>query len=150
MEEIVADAAHSGAHIFRTPTKVSKTGREGTTPWDKKTAVATARLTSPVQSYHSTTDFPSRNRNQEIINLIRTVSLQWIRNAEKLKTSINGFFAEDRFLTPNFSKVVGCKFTDESSVDVNSCCGTNFRSNAVFIPNTNFINLGITSINTTN
>ena len=59
------------------------------------------------------------------------------------------FFAEDRGLKPIFSKVVGCKFAEDSSVEVNSCCGMNFRSSAVFTPNTKSINLGITSINTT-
>ena len=148
-KEIVTDAACSGAHIFRTPRKKSRTGRDGITPQDRNIVVATARLTPPIQICHSTTYSPRRNRNQDIINLIGHVSPQWIRNAKKLKTSIDGCFAEDRGIKPIFSKVVGCNFAFDFSADINLRCGMNFRSNDVLTQNPNFINLGIASVNTT-
>ena len=77
------------------------------------------------------------------------VSPQWIRNAKKLKTSINVFFAEDRGLKPIFSKVVGCKFADDSSVDINWRCGMNSGSNVIFTKISNLINVVLTSVNTT-
>ena len=58
-------------------------------------------------------------------------------------------FAEDRGLEPIFSEVVGWKFSDDSSDDVNSRCGVNFGSNAVFTRKPNFIKLGLASVNTT-
>ena len=134
---------------FRTPRDVSRMGRDGTTPGYGNTSVEAARLTFPVQICHSNTDSPSRTGNQEIINPRGAVSPQWIRNAEKLKASINGFFAEDRGPTPIFSKVVGWKFTEDSSSDVNSRCGVNFGSDTVFTQNPNFVNFGLASINTT-
>ena len=57
-KEIVTDAARSGAHIFRNPREVIRTGRDGTTPRDRNTTVAAARLTSPVQFFHSNTNSP--------------------------------------------------------------------------------------------
>ena len=92
LKEIVTDAVHSGANILRTLKDVIRMGRDGTTPWYGNTAVAAARLTPPVQICHSTTDLPIRNRNQDNINPIGPVITQWIRNAEKPKTSIDGFF----------------------------------------------------------
>ena len=106
-KEIFTDLTHSGACIFQIPIEVSRAVRNVTTPWDGNTSVAAARSTSPVQICHSITNSPIRNRNQDIINPIGPVSPQLIRNAQKLKTSINGFVAEDRGLKKIFSKVVG-------------------------------------------
>ena len=51
LKEIVTDATHSGAHIFRNPRDVSRTGRNSTMPQDRNTAVAASSLTSPVQFF---------------------------------------------------------------------------------------------------
>ena len=139
---------HSDVHTFQTHREVSRKGRDSTTPQGGNTTIADVRLTSSVQICHNITDSPSRNRNQDIINPIVPFSPQWIRNAKKLKTSIDRFFAEDRCLKPIFSKVVGCKFAPVPSLDINSSCGMNLGSNAVFTLNPNIINLGIASFNT--
>ena len=90
-KDIVTDAVRSGARIFRTPREVSSIGRDSTTPKNRNTVVAAARSTSPVKICHITIESPSQNRNQDIVNPIEPVSPQWIRNAKRLKTSINGF-----------------------------------------------------------
>ena len=92
-KEIATDATCSDARIFQTPREVRRMIRDITTTKYGNTVVETFRLTPPVQICHSTTDSPIRNRNQEIINPIGPVGPQWIRNAKKLKTSIDGFFA---------------------------------------------------------
>ena len=149
LKEIVTDTARCGQRIFRTPREVNRTGRDGTMSRDRNTAVAAFRLTYPVQICHSTTDSPIQNSNQDIINPIGPITPLWTRNAEKLKTSIDGFFADDRVLKPIFSNVVGCKFADNCIVNVNLPCRMNSGSNVVFTQNPNFINLGIASVNTT-
>ena len=131
-KEIATDVVCSGARILRTPKELSRTGRDSTTPQYGNTIVAAARLNPPIMICHSTNDSPSRNRNQDIINPIGPFSIQWIRNAKKIKTSIDDFFAEDRGIKPIFSKVVGCKFAENCSVDITSHCGINFGSNTVF------------------
>ena len=83
--------AQSGAHIFRTPREVSQTGRDGSMPRDTNTAVATVSLTPPIQIFNSTSDSPTRTVTQDIFNPIGPAGPQWIRNAQKLKTSINDF-----------------------------------------------------------
>ena len=149
LKKIVTNSACSGAHIFRTPMEESRTVRYGTMPRDGNPSVGATRLTSPVHFFHSATNSPLRNRNQEIINHTGPISHQWIRNAKKLKTSIDECFAEDRGLKPVCSKVFGCKFADDYRVNVYSWCGMNSGINAVFTPNPNFINLEIASVNTT-
>ena len=69
-KEIVMDVAFSGARILWTSKEVSRTGRDGTTSRNRNTVVAAARSTYPVQICRSTTDPPSLNSNQEIINPI--------------------------------------------------------------------------------
>ena len=90
-KEIATEVTCSGVRIFQTHREVSRTGRDGTIPQDRITVVANVRLTSPVQICHITTDSPSWNRNQDIINPIGPISPQWIKNADKLKTSIEEF-----------------------------------------------------------
>ena len=136
-KEIVLDAARSGARTLWNH-KEGKQDRQG-----RHHATGRKHRCSGCQVH------PIRNRNQDIINPIGPVSPQWIRNADKLKTSTNGPFVEDRGPKPIFSKVLGCKFAPVFSVSVNSRCGMNFRSNAVFILNPSFIDLGIASINRT-
>ena len=148
LNKIVTDTARSGERILQTSREIIRTGRYSTMPRDGNTVVAAARSTSPVQIWHSITDSPIRNRNQEIINPIGPVSPQWISNSKKLKTSINGFFAQERGFKPICSKLVGCKFSDNSSVNVNLRCEMNFVSNAVFTQNPNFINIRLVSVNT--
>ena len=95
-KEIATDATCSDARIFQTPREVRRMIRDITTTKYGNTVVETFRLTPPVQICHSITDSPSQNRNQDIINPIGPVIPQWTRNAKKLKTSIDGFFALDR------------------------------------------------------
>ena len=118
-KEIVTDVAHSGARIFRTPREVRRTGRDGTTPRDGNIVVEADRLTSPIKICQSTTDSPSQNRNQDIINPIGPVSSQYIRIPRNSKLLLMDFSTEDRGIKTIFSKVVGFKLADDSRVDVN-------------------------------
>ena len=68
LKEIVTDAAHSGAHIFRTLREVGRTGRDGSTPQDVKTAVSTVRLTLQSPNFIGTFDPPTQTGNQDIVS----------------------------------------------------------------------------------
>ena len=99
-KDIVTDAAHSGARIFRTPREVIRTGRDVSMPRDVNTAVATARLTPPIKIFNSTSDSPRRTRTQDISNTIGPADPKWTSNAQKLKTSIHGFLTKIAVLDP--------------------------------------------------
>ena len=60
LKEIVRDAERSGARILWNPMEVSRTGRDGNMTRVVNTSVAAARLTLPIQNFHSTSDYPTR------------------------------------------------------------------------------------------
>ena len=95
-KEIITDTARSGAHIFRTPREVSRTGRDGTTSWDGNTVIAAARSTSPIQICHSTTGSPIQNRNQEIINPIWPLVLNGSGTPRNSKIQLMDFYRRKR------------------------------------------------------
>ena len=118
-KDIFTDATRSGARIFRTPREVSWTDRDGSMPQDVNTTIAAARLNPPIQNFNSTYDSPTRTGTQEIFNTIEPAGPQWISNAEKLKSSINGFIDKNSGPRPSFSKSVDFKVTVYTRVNVN-------------------------------
>ena len=147
-KDIVTDAARSAAHVLRTPTDVSRHGTDGTTPWDRNTAIWSTRLTNPVWIGGSNTGSPSRTGSQYIIIPRGSIGPQWIRDAQPLNTSINGIYSKNMGPSPTWIKVVGQKFTKESSADVKLHCWKNFGSDAIHTKSTTFVNLGLASVHT--
>ena len=142
-KEIVTDVACSAARFLRTPVDVSWIGTDRTTPWDKNTAIDSTRLASPVWIGGSTTGYPSRNGRQYIISPRVPIGTQCSRDAQTLDTYINGIYSKDRNPAPTWSKAIGCKFTDESSADVNLRSRMNLTRDAVITESPNFVNLGL-------
>ena len=100
LKEIITSAARSDARILGNPREVRRTDRDGSTPRDVKTDVATARLTPPSQNFNITSDSPTRIGAQDIVNPIGPAGPQWISGAPKLKTSIHGLFEKLGVLDP--------------------------------------------------
>ena len=145
---IFTDVVQSAARFYRTPADLSRHGTDGTTPSDGKTNIGSARLDSPFQIGVSTTVSPSRTGSQDIISPRGSIGPQWSRYAQPLDTFINGIYSEHRDPAPTWSKVIGCKFTDDSSADVNSRYRMNLTCDAVLTASPNFVNLGISSVHT--
>ena len=112
--------------------------------------IGSTRLTSPVWNGGNTTGSPSRTGNQDIIISRGSISPQWSRDAWPLYTSINGINSKHRDPAPIFSKVIGRKFTDESSANVNLRCRMIFEIDTLFKESPNLVNLGLKSICTSN
>ena len=146
LKGIVTDLARSTAHVFRTPADTSWHGMDGTTPRDGNPTIGSIRLTSPVRIGGSNICYSSRTGNQYIINPRGSIGPQWIRDDQPLDTSINGNYSEHRDPAPIFSKLIGRKFIDESSADVNSRFRMNFGSDTVLTKSPNFVNLGLASV----
>ena len=149
-KEIGTDVVRSAARVLQNPTDVSRHGTDGTTAQDGNTAIGSDRLTSPVRIYGSTTDSPNRTGNQDIISPRGAIGPQWSSDADPLDASIRVFPAKYRDPTPIFSKLIGRKFTNKFSTDFNSRCQMNFGSDAVLIESPYFVNLGLTSMHTSN
>ena len=146
-KEIVTETARSGMRILWTPREVRQTVREGSTLWDVNTYVAPVRLTPPIQIFSITSDSPTRTGTQEIFNPICPTGPQLISNAKKLKTPINVIFDENSGPRSSLSKLVGCKVTGDTRVDVKSPVVIIFGSNSVVTPNPNFVSFGSASVN---
>ena len=67
-EEIVTNAVHSAAQVFRTHVDVRRHGAYETTPQDGNTAIGFTLLNYPVRIGGSTTGSSSRTGNQDIIS----------------------------------------------------------------------------------
>ena len=130
-KEIVTDVARSGAHVFQDPTVVNWNNTDGTIPRERNTSGSPPIFTTPVRIGGGPSVSPTRTGRQDIGSPSGTIGPVEVRNAQPLHTSINGIYDEHREPAPNFSKVIGCKLSEKSSVNVYSRCRTNFTRDAV-------------------
>ena len=147
-KEIITDAARSAAHIFWNPTDIRWNSTDGTTPRERNTAIGSNRLTTPVRIGGGTTGSPIRTGRKDIISLRGSIGPQWSRDAQPLDTYINGIYYEHRDPAPTWSEVIGHKFTNKSSADVNLRCRMNLTRDAVLTKIPNFMNMGLSSVPT--
>ena len=115
---IVTDAAHSGARVFRTPRGVSRTGRDGTTPWDGNTSKRSLMFNYLVLIGGGTTVSPNRTGSQEIISPKGPTGPVEVRNAQIFHTSIHGDLTKNGDPKPTLSKVIGRKLSHNYSTDI--------------------------------
>ena len=71
------------------------------------------------------------------------------RNINPLDASIIKFPEKHRDPTPGWSKIIGSKVVTHESADVYVCIRMNFGSDTVLSKNTNFMNFGLSPVNTT-
>ena len=117
-KDIVRDVACSGTRIFRTPREVIRTSRDGSTPRDVNTAIATDILTPPRKNFNSTSNSPTWNRNQDIASSRRSVITTTARNADPLDAPINQILDSHGHPKSIFSKVIGSKIVSGESADI--------------------------------
>ena len=82
LEVIIPDAAHSGAHVFRTPADTSQTNRDEKNPRDGNTSISYLRLNSPVLIGGGTTVPPTRTESQNIGSPKGPTGSVEVRNAQ--------------------------------------------------------------------
>ena len=149
LKEIVTDAAHSGAHIFRTLREVGRTGRDGSTPQDVKTAVSTVRLTLQSPNFIGTFDPPNADWEPRYCESKAVYHCEKAGNTEPLDAPINQFSAVRGHSMPIFSKVIGPKTVSGESTDVYVRQRMDFASNSVVVESPIFMDLGLSPANTT-
>ena len=103
----VTDAARSGAHIFQTPRKASRTYRYSSTKWDVNTVVATIMMNPPIPSSNHNSVSQAWTGTQEIISPRWSIITTKARNAEPLDAPINEFSAVNGHSTSMFRKLIG-------------------------------------------
>ena len=105
----ITDAVRIGAHLFLIPGKLSRTDRYSSMPKDVNSAVATARLNSPITSSNSTSISPAQTRRQEIISPMWSIIAKRAKNADPLNVPIKGFVAVHGHSTSILRKVIDPK-----------------------------------------
>ena len=104
------------------------------------------RLAYPVRISGSTNGSPSRAGSQDITSPRRSIGPQWSKDAQPLDTSINVIYSKHRDPEKTWSKVIGRKFTVESSTYVNSRCRMNLTRDTILTESPNFVNMGLSSV----
>ena len=147
-KNILTDAACSAARVFRTPVEVNHNDTYRNTPRNGKTSVRSTRLTYPVRIGGSTTIYPTRTEIQEIISPRGSINPPEVRDAQPLDTSINGIYTKNKYPAPTCNKVIGRKFSNNSSTNVYSLCRMNLTRDTVLTESPNFMNIGLLSVHT--
>ena len=129
--------------------EVSWTGRDGSTPWDVKTSVATVRLTPLIPILDSTSNSPTLNGNQDIVISRPSIIATEARKAETLDAHINRISAVHGHSMSIFSKLIGSKTVSEESADIYTLKRMELASNSVVAKSPKYMDLGLSLANTT-
>ena len=117
-------------------------------PRDGNTSRSPLRLTSPVRIGGEPSVSLTRTGSQNISSPSGSIGPVEVRNSQPFHTSINGNSYKHRDPAPNFSKVIGCKLSNDYSADIYSRCRMKFTRDAVLTEIPNFMNLGLSSVHT--
>ena len=145
---ILTDTVHSGAHVFRNPTDISRMDTDGTIPQDGNTSIRSPRLTSPVLIGGGTTVYPTRTVGKDIIIPKGPTGYVEVRNDQPFHTSVNGNSDENGDTTPTLSKAIRKEESDDPSANIFLRCRMKFTRDAAVTKRPNFMNLGISAVHT--
>ena len=117
-------------------------------PRDRNTSISPSRLTPPVRISGGTSVSPTRKSRKEISIPSGPIGPVEVRNTQPFHTSIHGNSSEQGDPAPTFSKVIGRKISNYSRYDIYSRCRMKFTLGSVLTKIPNFMNLGLSSIHT--
>ena len=142
------DAARSATHVLKDPPVVKLIYTDRKIQQDRNTTGMTPKLITSVWIGAGHSVSPTRMGIQDIGIPRGSIGPQEGRDNQPLDTSINGIYAKHRYPAPTWSKVIGSKLSDKSSTEVYSRCRMNLTRDAVLIKTPNFMNLGLSSVHT--
>ena len=148
-KQITTVATRSAAGVLKYPPVVNWKDTGGTIPVDINTSGIPPRTTTQVRTGAGPSVPPIIIGSQKIEGSRRSIILQEFRNANPLNASINTFPVEHRDPTLGWSKVIGSKTFTNESADVSARFWMKFRSETVLSEITNFMDFGLSDVNTT-
>ena len=148
-KEIVTGTTRSAAGVLKDPPVVNWKDVSGLIPQDRNTNVMPPRATTPVRTGTGPSIPPISIGSQKIEGPRRPIISQEVRNGDPLDAYINRTPSKHRDPTPTWSKVICRKITNESSADVHARGRINFGSETVLSVIPNFMDLGLSSVDTT-
>ena len=92
---------------------------------------------------------PTRMGSEDICSPRWSISPQEFRNVKPLDTSINGNSYKHRDPAPTLSKIIGSKFSNQSSANIYLLCWMNLTRDTILTESPNFMYLGLSSVHTT-
>ena len=137
----VTDVARSCAQILRTPGKVNRTERDGTSPRDVNSAEMNSRLISQSPSFNSTSVFPAHFKKKEVISTCHPSIAKRGRNSKPFDAPINGPLAINSHSTSHFIGVIDLEAVSGEVANVNACERINFASNYALRETPKFLDL---------
>ena len=147
-KDIVIGTVRITLRVLKYPLVVNWKDAGGKITQDRNTVGMPPSATTPVRIGTRPSVPPIIIRGQEIEIPRRSIIPQKVRNADPLDASINRIYSKHRDPTPDWSKVISRKFTNESSADVYVHGRMNFASDTVLSESPNFMDLGLPSVDT--
>ena len=139
----------STAGVLKDPPVINWKETSGKIPIDRNTVIITPRINTQFHTVTGPSVPPISIQSQKIEGPRRSVIPQEVRNSEPLDSSINLFPAKHRYPTPGWSNKIGSKTVTNKSADVYAHSQMNFGSDTVLSKSPNFMNFGLSSVNTT-
>ena len=147
-KEIVTGAMHSTAGVLKDPPVVNWKDTGGMIPVDRNNVIITPITTTQVPTGTGPSISPISIGSQKIEGPMRSIIPQEVRNAKPLNVFIYVFPAKHRDPMTVWSKVIGSKAFTNESADVYARSHMNFGSDTVLSESPNFMNFGLSSVNT--
>ena len=148
VKKIFADATSGNAWTNRIPRQVIRTGVNRTTPGNIGNDCGISEASYPALiGIIGATDPPcGLNKSQEIGDTRQSTSPD-LRNFNKLDTSIYQQFTNNIIAPPIFTEVIGDKISGSSIWYLYTRCWTKLASDPVNIPESQFVDLELSTIN---
>ena len=149
-KDIVTGATCSTVDVLKYPPVINWKEVSRPIPVDKNTSVIPPRTTTQVLNGTGPSAPQISIRSHNIESSRRSIIPQEARNAKPLDASINRFMAKHTEPTPSLSNINGRKAVTNKRSDVYTRRWMKFGSDTLFSKNPNFMNFGLSPVNTTN
>ena len=150
-KEVVADTEHGGACFNQDPGQVSRTGRDGSTPGDTILSVRSKTYSSPVLiGIPTISPACGISRSLQVGKKRQSTCPDKVTNAQKLETVIDRKLPDNPYFSSVFSKVISREISHGSRDGLYLCCRMKLSSNVVETEASQFVDLELPVINTSN
>ena len=147
-KEIVTDGTRSAAGVLKDPPVINWKDMSGPITVDKNTFGIPPIPTTQFLTGTGSSASPISIGIQNIEGPSRSIIPQEARNSELFDVSIHRYPAKHMDPTPGWSKIIGNKVVINKSTDVYACRRMNFGNATVISNNPNFMNFGLSPVNT--
>ena len=147
--EIVTCTRRSAASVLKDTLVVNWKDVGGLIPQDRNIIKISPRATTPVRTGTGPSAPPISIGSQKIGDPRGAIIPKEVMSADPLNASIDIIPSKHRDPTPTWIEVIGSKFINKSITNIYAHIRMNFASDTVFSKSPNFMDLGLSSVDTT-